>query len=193
MIQFLRGTASQLQSSNTVFAAGQPIFESDSGQLKIGNGANVFADLPYVGNLGEAASIFDSWQQGHCMVPGYWPENVAVYFDLSPHLRIHFGDVATSQNCTKSIATSWNTHGDWQTAAYRIYRASDNTLITKIDSLGSMVWASVVHLRDNDYTQYSFTDPVGTLQILRPTYTTTWNDNTNLFFQYIMITTDVTP
>lgn len=49
MIQFLRGTASQLQSSNTVFAAGQPIFESDSGQLKIGDGIRTFVNLPYVG------------------------------------------------------------------------------------------------------------------------------------------------
>lgn len=49
MIQFLRGTSSQLQSSNQVFAAGQPIFESDSGQLKIGNGTSTFANLPYVG------------------------------------------------------------------------------------------------------------------------------------------------
>ena len=31
MIQFLRGTQTQLNSSSQVFAAGQPIFESDSG------------------------------------------------------------------------------------------------------------------------------------------------------------------
>lgn len=52
MIQFLRGTSSQLQSSNQVFAAGQPIFESDSGQLKIGDGLKTFANLPYVGASG---------------------------------------------------------------------------------------------------------------------------------------------
>lgn len=49
MIQFLRGTSSQLQSSNRIFAAGQPVFESDSGQLKIGDGLKTFANLPYVG------------------------------------------------------------------------------------------------------------------------------------------------
>lgn len=50
MIQFLRGTSSQLNASNQVFAAGQPIFEQDSGQLKIGNGTSTFVNLPYVGD-----------------------------------------------------------------------------------------------------------------------------------------------
>ena len=49
MIQFLRGAQSQLQSSQQIFAAGQPIFESDTGQLKIGDGIRTFANLPYVG------------------------------------------------------------------------------------------------------------------------------------------------
>lgn len=48
-IQFLRGTKSTLASSNQIFLAGQPVFESDSGQLKIGDGVNSFSNLPYVG------------------------------------------------------------------------------------------------------------------------------------------------
>ena len=48
-IQFLRGTKSTLSSSNQIFLAGQPVFESDSGQLKIGDGVNSFSNLPYVG------------------------------------------------------------------------------------------------------------------------------------------------
>lgn len=48
-IQFLRGTRSTLSSSNQIFLAGQPVFESDSGQLKIGDGVNSFNNLPYVG------------------------------------------------------------------------------------------------------------------------------------------------
>lgn len=51
MIQFLRGTQSQLNSSQQVFAAGQPVFESDTGQLKIGNGNSQFSSLPYVGSI----------------------------------------------------------------------------------------------------------------------------------------------
>lgn len=49
-IQFLRGTSSTLASSNQVFLAGQPVFESDTGQIKIGNGVDLFRNLPYVGN-----------------------------------------------------------------------------------------------------------------------------------------------
>ena len=57
MIQFLRGTQTQLNSSSQVFAAGQPIFESDSGQLKIGNGSSRYSSLPYVGaNQGSSSS-----------------------------------------------------------------------------------------------------------------------------------------
>lgn len=81
MIQFLRGTQSQLNSSNQVFAAGQPIFESDTGQLKIGNGSSVFSALPYVGASSSGSypiispdtDIFDS------------------YMDLSDNIRLHWG------------------------------------------------------------------------------------------------------
>lgn len=81
MIQFLRGTQSQLNSSNQVFAAGQPIFESDTGQLKIGNGSSVFSALPYVGAsssgsypiISPDADIFES------------------YIDFSDRIRLHWG------------------------------------------------------------------------------------------------------
>ena len=49
MIQFLRGNKSQLETSQTIFGDGQPIFEKDTGQLKVGNGIDVFSSLPYVG------------------------------------------------------------------------------------------------------------------------------------------------
>ena len=49
MIQFLRGNKSQLEASQTIFGDGQPIFEKDTGQLKVGNGVDVFSSLPYVG------------------------------------------------------------------------------------------------------------------------------------------------
>lgn len=49
MIQLLRGTKSQLDSYQTVIAEGQPVFEKDTGQLKIGNGSSIYSALPYVG------------------------------------------------------------------------------------------------------------------------------------------------
>lgn len=53
MIQFLRGSKSQLESSSTIIAAGQPVFESDTGQLKIGTGSSRYSSLPYVGSIFE--------------------------------------------------------------------------------------------------------------------------------------------
>lgn len=57
MIQFLRGSKSQLESSSTIIAAGQPVFESDTGQLKIGDGSSVFSALPYVGASSSSPTI----------------------------------------------------------------------------------------------------------------------------------------
>ena len=70
MIQFLRGNKSQLEASQTIFGDGQPIFEKDTGQLKVGNGIDVFSSLPYVGNF------FKEHSQ---------------YVDITPSLRICSG------------------------------------------------------------------------------------------------------
>ena len=56
MIQLLRGTKSQLETSQTVFADGQPVFEKDTGQLKIGNGMSTYSLLPYVGTSSGGSS-----------------------------------------------------------------------------------------------------------------------------------------
>lgn len=53
MIQFLRGTKSVLEDSSNVPAEGQPIYVTDTGLLKIGNGIDVFDDLPYQGVFAE--------------------------------------------------------------------------------------------------------------------------------------------
>lgn len=81
MIQFLRGTQTQLNSSSQVFAAGQPVFESDSGQLKIGNGSSRYSSLPYVG------SIFES--SGGGANSTYTKVNDTIsYIDVTPNFRI---------------------------------------------------------------------------------------------------------
>lgn len=52
-IQFKRGTKEALTNylkGEKMLLAGEPAFESDTGQLKIGNGADDYIDLPYVGN-----------------------------------------------------------------------------------------------------------------------------------------------
>lgn len=53
-IQFKRGLKAALESkltsaNNGILKAGEPAFESDTGQLKIGDGVHDYLDLPYVG------------------------------------------------------------------------------------------------------------------------------------------------
>jgi hypothetical protein len=53
--QFKRGLREVLEAKLTptglgVLLAGEPAFETDTGQLKIGNGEDSYKDLPYVGN-----------------------------------------------------------------------------------------------------------------------------------------------
>lgn len=53
-IRFKRGTKAKLEAQLTstalgVLFAGEPAFETDTGQLKLGDGAKNYADLPYVG------------------------------------------------------------------------------------------------------------------------------------------------
>ena len=57
-IQIKRGTKSALTSNNPSLLAGQPCFETDTGQMKVGNGTNKWNDLPYVGSDGSGSSIF---------------------------------------------------------------------------------------------------------------------------------------
>lgn len=81
MIQFLRGTQSQLQSSQQIFAAGQPIFESDTSRLKIGNGINNFAGLPYVGGSSAGGDVIG-------LKPvSYWNMYDEIYFDINENVR----------------------------------------------------------------------------------------------------------
>lgn len=46
-IQMREGTAAQWTSANPILAVGEPGFESDTGQFKIGDGATVWASLSY--------------------------------------------------------------------------------------------------------------------------------------------------
>ena len=55
-IQFLRGTKSAITADNPVLLAGQPCLETDTGQMKVGNGTAAYNSLPYVGS-GTGASV----------------------------------------------------------------------------------------------------------------------------------------
>lgn len=96
MIQFLRGTQTQLNSSSQVFAAGQPIFESDSGQLKIGDGIRTFANLPYVG--GSSSSTYVRVNDPNS-------NGVGGYIDFNDNLRLVFGKAPATFNSITSTGS----------------------------------------------------------------------------------------
>ena len=47
-IQFLRGTKSKVSASTKVLADGQPLYETDTNKLKVGDGSTQAKSLPYV-------------------------------------------------------------------------------------------------------------------------------------------------
>jgi hypothetical protein len=47
--QFRRGTSSAWTKNNPLLAAGEPGYELDTHKVKIGDGANYWKDLPYIG------------------------------------------------------------------------------------------------------------------------------------------------
>lgn len=93
MIQFLRGSKSQLESSSTIIAAGQPVFESDTGQLKIGTGSSRYSSLPYVGSIFE----YDPGSGGGSSSDITWSGNSTNgYIDFPNGLRYSWGRLDTS-------------------------------------------------------------------------------------------------
>lgn len=109
MIQLLRGTKSQLDSYQTVIAEGQPVFEKDTGQLKIGNGSSIYSALPYVGAssgstypniVSQPSRLNSSYQEG--------------YVEFSDNLRLCFGLALMYIDLNYFY---WTTDGDLNTTA----------------------------------------------------------------------------
>lgn len=97
VIQFLRGTAAQLSSTNQIVSEGQPVFEKDTGQLKIGDGTSLYKDLPYVGQS----------QLSDLVPPTYDLNRNSVYFDISKHVRFHSGIMTLQARGKASPFDSW--------------------------------------------------------------------------------------
>lgn len=47
VIQTQRGTAAALAATNPVIAAGQIVYETDTGRVKVGDGSTAWSALPY--------------------------------------------------------------------------------------------------------------------------------------------------
>ena len=57
MIQFRRGTSSEWASANPVLSAGEIVLETDTKQVKLGNGVSNYNSLPYAFTQGAPTSI----------------------------------------------------------------------------------------------------------------------------------------
>jgi len=58
MMQFRRGTSVQWSTTNPVLASGEIALETDTNQVKIGNGTSVYNSLPYGFTQGEPTNTF---------------------------------------------------------------------------------------------------------------------------------------
>ena len=128
MIQFLRGNKSQLEASQTIFGDGQPIFEKDTGQLKVGNGIDVFSSLPYVGASSSGGSTWTSGQNG---------SNSWSYKDLDTGKRVMYGTYKFTSNV---ISTYSYSPSDYLTFGYApgdstnvLWNNSDATSMSNIE------------------------------------------------------------
>ena len=143
MIQFLRGTQSQLQSSQQIFAAGQPIFESDTGQLKIGNGINNFAGLPYVGNSSGNQVVEGDIDQGHIDFG-----DVAFYFGTAEYPN----QPITSNNVNRNGSINYTYSANSLTFAYPGWECKP---IPVPDNRFEDILAVTVYTRDKGIWCYS--------------------------------------
>lgn len=126
MIQLLRGTQSQLNSYSTIIPDGQPVFERDTGQLKIGTGSARYSTLPYVG------SIFESSGGGGEVTFGGTDSNG--YLDFPSGHRLAWG--TTTVDPPSAVVT--NVTNLYVTATGQsAFRGSDT------NSKGTLLWAMV--------------------------------------------------
>lgn len=148
MIQFLRGTQNQLQSSQQIFAAGQPIFESDTGQLKIGDGINNFAGLPYVGS-----SSGGSWTKisADPAPSSGWVSSIYTDLDDSTRLTIGQGiiDGVSNKVLGNYIVTLDESNDSYQWAVTMTASASPCYGDTSILS-NCLYYGATAHLNNTD-------------------------------------------
>lgn len=99
MIQLLRGTQQQLNSYSTIIPDGQPVFEKDTGQLKIGNGASMYSALPYVGASGSSE---------YPKINRCWGSTNAVYscIEVSEGLTLYNYSVGLNENSSEWVHSS---------------------------------------------------------------------------------------
>lgn len=110
MIQFLRGNKSQLEASQTIFGDGQPIFEKDTGQLKVGNGVDVFSSLPYVGASSSGGYVFEGTAKNGSLTIGNM-KHCWVYTKVGQLVRASGSTVAIKPVDSRGMGDAWQPIG----------------------------------------------------------------------------------
>lgn len=77
-IQLRRGTAAQWTAANPILAAGEIGLELDTDKRKIGDGVNVWGDLPYDLTQSVADGLYATSEQGERADSAVQPETVAI-------------------------------------------------------------------------------------------------------------------
>ena len=141
MIQLLRGTQSQLNSYSTIIPDGQPVFERDTGQLKIGTGSARYSNLPYVGSIFES-----SGGGGEVTIPD--PIEGDGYVDFASGLRVSWYTYNTG-----GVSPTWRS---WGSTGF--YISTDIQLSgSELHSKGKMIaaWAQSISYDPNTIVQSS--------------------------------------
>lgn len=137
MIQLLRGTQNQLNSYSTIIPDGQPVFERDTGQLKIGTGSARYSNLPYVG------SIFESSGGGSSIDTSNVGNYDSGYVDLASNLRLSWKSFERSCNPSYPKALSDSLYSG--NASGTSFSASSVNGLSKVLAGGVTCHSSYVH------------------------------------------------
>ena len=134
-LQFLNDTAEALSAQGTaVPKAGEPIYESDTRKLKIGDGVTPLSDLKYFG--GESAQNFD-------VAPNEGEDDVTAIGRVAGSAELHTGDTAIVKRAIAGDKISYTAYvydGTWKAMdgnyrADNVYFDDDLTYTVAIGTL----------------------------------------------------------
>lgn len=134
-LQFLNDTAEALAEQGTAIPkAGEPVYESDTRKLKIGDGVTPLSDLKYFG--GDSAKNFD-------VVPTDGEDDVTAIARVAGAAELHTGDTAIVKRVISDDKTSYTAYvydGEWKAMdgnyrADNVYFDDDITYTVAIGTL----------------------------------------------------------
>ena len=134
-LQFLNDTAEALAEQGTAIPkAGEPVYESDTRKLKIGDGVTPLSDLKYFG--GDSAKNFD-------VVPTDGEDDVTAIARVAGAAELHAGDTAIVKRVISDDKTSYTAYvydGEWKAMdgnyrADNVYFDDDITYTVAIGTL----------------------------------------------------------